>query len=235
MMPEVRRLDGRLRWPEIAALLRAARLYVGPDTSVTHLAAASGCPTVALFGPTDPRLWGPWPARGLPTPWAASGTIQRRHNVWLVQNPLPCLPCQHEGCDSRLDSRAQCLDELSPRQVLAAADAGPRHRSRRGSAMAQRPIWMARRQHGGRDRATMMIRLTNLTPRMGLILAHDLIATAVAILASFYIRFEDAGLAGALAGADHHAAGLRRLCGRRLHDLRPATSRSGASPRCPTS
>src|ERR1700704_1908793 len=40
-----------------------------------------------------------------------------------------------------------------------------------------------------------MIRLTNLTPRMGLILAHDLIATAVAIIASFYIRFEDAGLA----------------------------------------
>src|SRR5712672_1571027 len=40
-----------------------------------------------------------------------------------------------------------------------------------------------------------MIRLTNLTPRMGLILVHDLIATAVAIIASFYIRFEDAGLA----------------------------------------
>src|SRR5260370_34387632 len=40
-----------------------------------------------------------------------------------------------------------------------------------------------------------MSRLTNLTPRMGLSLAHDLIATAVAIIASFYIRFEDAGLA----------------------------------------
>ncbi|HEX4555792.1 MAG TPA: glycosyltransferase family 9 protein [Xanthobacteraceae bacterium] len=119
--PDVRRLDGRLRWAEVAALLRGARLYVGPDTSVTHLAAASGCPTVALFGPTDPRLWGPWPARGLPTPWAASGTIQCRHNVWLVQNPLPCMPCQNEGCDKRLDSRAQCLDELAPRQVLAAA------------------------------------------------------------------------------------------------------------------
>jgi len=120
--PDIRRLDGRLRWPAIAALLRGARLYVGPDTSVTHLAAASGCPTLALFGPTDPRLWGPWPAHGLPTPWAASGTIQHRHNVWLVQNPLPCMPCQNEGCDKRLDSRAQCLDELSPRQVLAAAD-----------------------------------------------------------------------------------------------------------------
>ncbi len=40
-----------------------------------------------------------------------------------------------------------------------------------------------------------MIWLKNFTPRMGLILAHDLIATAAAVLASFYIRFEDAGLA----------------------------------------
>jgi heptosyltransferase-3 len=118
--PDVRRLDGLLRWPEIAALLSNARLYVGPDTSVTHLAAASGCPTVALFGPTDPRLWGPWPAHGLPVPWVAAGTIQHRRNVWLVQNPLPCLPCQQEGCDRRLDSRAQCLDELTAQQVLVA-------------------------------------------------------------------------------------------------------------------
>ena len=121
-LPAVRRLDGRLSWPELAALLARASVYVGPDTSVTHLAAASGCPTVALFGPTDPRLWGPWPAQGLYPPWAPSGTIQRRGNVWLVQNPLPCLPCQQEGCDRHLQSRAQCLDELTPQQVLTAVD-----------------------------------------------------------------------------------------------------------------
>ena len=71
--------------------------FIGPDTSVTHLAAAAGCPTVALYGPTDPRLWGPWPAKGLAAPWDAAATIQQRGNVWLVQNPLPCQPCQHEG------------------------------------------------------------------------------------------------------------------------------------------
>jgi heptosyltransferase-3 len=124
--PAVRRLDGCLTWPELAALLARASVYVGPDTSVTHLAAASGCPTVALFGPTDPRLWGPWPAQGLDTPseapWATAGTIQRRGNVWLVQNPLPCLPCQQEGCDRHLQSHARCLDELTPRQVLTAVD-----------------------------------------------------------------------------------------------------------------
>jgi FlaA1/EpsC-like NDP-sugar epimerase len=40
-----------------------------------------------------------------------------------------------------------------------------------------------------------MIRLPKLTPRMALILAHDLLATAAAIIASFYIRFEGPGLA----------------------------------------
>jgi len=119
---DVTRLDGRLDWPGLSSLIAAAQLYVGPDTAITHLAAATGTPTVALYGPTDPRLWGPWPNRGLDPVWAAAGTIQQRGNVWLVQNPLPCLPCQLEGCDRRLDSRSQCLDELAVDQVLAAVD-----------------------------------------------------------------------------------------------------------------
>lgn len=109
-------------WPGTVWLLGRARVYVGPDTSVTHLAAAAGCPTVALFGPMDPRVWGPWPVGGLNEPWAASGTIQNRGNVWLVQNPLPCLPCTLEGCERHIDSRSVCLDELAPAQVLAAVD-----------------------------------------------------------------------------------------------------------------
>ena len=118
----VTRRDGQLEWPQLAALLSKARVFIGPDTSVTHLAAAAGCPTIALYGPTDPRLWGPWPVGGLETIWAATGTIQHRGNVWLVQNALPCTPCQLEGCERRLDSYSQCLDELSPRQVIAAVD-----------------------------------------------------------------------------------------------------------------
>ena len=125
--PEVRRLDGLLSWPELASLIAGARVYVGPDTSVTHLAAATGAPTIALYGPTDPRPWGPWPASGLGTPWDAAGTIQNHGNVWLVQNPPSCpwsiLPCQQEGCLRGLDSHSQCLDELTVSQVLSAVDA----------------------------------------------------------------------------------------------------------------
>jgi lipopolysaccharide heptosyltransferase III len=118
----VSRIDGALTWPELAVLLGKARVFVGPDTSMTHLAAASGCPTVALYGPTDPRLWGPVPAAGLDRMWEAAGTVQRRGNVWLVQNPLPCLPCQNEGCECHLTSFSRCLDELTPGQVLRAVD-----------------------------------------------------------------------------------------------------------------
>ncbi len=43
----------------LAALLRRASLFVGADTGPMHLAWAVGCPVVALFGPTDPRLNAP--------------------------------------------------------------------------------------------------------------------------------------------------------------------------------
>lgn len=122
-LPDVERRDGQLSWPELTRLLAGGRLFVGPDTSVTHLAAATGCPTVALFGPTDPRQWGPVPAGGLDPMWEASGTIQRRNNVWLVQHPLPCVPCQKEGCDQHILSFSKCLDDMLPGQVLEAAEA----------------------------------------------------------------------------------------------------------------
>jgi heptosyltransferase-3 len=109
-------------WPATVALLRGARVYVGPDTSVSHLAAAAGCPTVTLFGPMDPRVWGPWPVGGMTTPWQMSGTIQNRGNVWIVQNPLPCLPCMLEGCERHIDSVSVCLEELTVEQVLRAVD-----------------------------------------------------------------------------------------------------------------
>lgn len=43
----------------LAGRLAAARLYIGNDSGITHLAAAVGCPTVAIFGPTDARVWAP--------------------------------------------------------------------------------------------------------------------------------------------------------------------------------
>jgi ADP-heptose:LPS heptosyltransferase len=44
---------------ELAALLARCVAYVGNDSGVTHLAALTGCPTLALFGPSDPAVWSP--------------------------------------------------------------------------------------------------------------------------------------------------------------------------------
>jgi hypothetical protein len=44
---------------ELAHWLTGARAYVGNDSGITHLAAAVGVPTTALFGPTEPRVWCP--------------------------------------------------------------------------------------------------------------------------------------------------------------------------------
>jgi ADP-heptose:LPS heptosyltransferase len=44
---------------ELACWLAKARLYIGNDSGITHLAAAVGTPVLALFGPTDADVWAP--------------------------------------------------------------------------------------------------------------------------------------------------------------------------------
>jgi ADP-heptose:LPS heptosyltransferase len=45
--------------PKVAAVLSLSDLYFGCDTGISHLAAAAGVRVLALFGPTDPNVWGP--------------------------------------------------------------------------------------------------------------------------------------------------------------------------------
>ena len=118
-------LAGKLTLTQVACLLQHARAYVGPDTAVTHLAAALGVPVVALYGPTDPVKWGPWPqgyARAV-NPWRRLGT-QRVNNVTLIQGAAACAPCFNEGCDRHLASYSDCLQQLPVSKITAAlADA----------------------------------------------------------------------------------------------------------------
>jgi len=60
---------------EVLALLTCARCYAGNDSGVTHLAARA-CPVVALFGPTEPRIWGPLGKR-VRTMRAPGGSLER--------------------------------------------------------------------------------------------------------------------------------------------------------------
>ena len=115
-------LTGKLSLAETAELLKGARLFVGPDTAVTHLAAATGTPTIALFGPSNPVKWGPWPKDwpASDSPWAKTGS-GRQGNVWLIQGEGDCVPCLFEGCDRHLDSTSKCLQEISVDRVVASA------------------------------------------------------------------------------------------------------------------
>ncbi|KMY66434.1 hypothetical protein AAU61_14715 [Desulfocarbo indianensis] len=92
-------LAGRFSLKQMAALLSKADLLVSTDTGVMHLAAAMGCPVVALFGPTAPWRTGPYGAG---------------HRVLSLK--LACAPCFRRECE-----KPRCLTELSPEQVLAEA------------------------------------------------------------------------------------------------------------------
>jgi heptosyltransferase-3 len=115
-------LAGALSFAELTPLIERALAFVGPDTSTTHLAAATGAPTIALFGPSGPRAWGPWPRgwRGsAPSPWELVSTLQQEGNVWIVQGITHCAPCLQEGCARHLQSRSVCLDEMPSARVYS--------------------------------------------------------------------------------------------------------------------
>lgn len=93
----------------LAALIRRCRVLVANDSGPVHLASAVGTPVVAIFGPTNHRAWGPYPAD------------EPTHRV--VREQVACQPCIHrghefgtpEGCAART-----CLALVQPPQVLDA-------------------------------------------------------------------------------------------------------------------
>jgi heptosyltransferase-2/heptosyltransferase-3 len=93
---------------QLAALLARAALVLGTDSGPLHLAVAVGAPTVHLYGPANPAIYGPW---GAP----------ERHAV--VQSSLGCVPCSVLDWAGDDPANHPCLQEISVAQVLAAASA----------------------------------------------------------------------------------------------------------------
>ncbi len=60
--------------PILGAVLSKCRLFVGHDSGISHLAAASGAPCLLLFGPTDPDVWAP-ANDGVEVLWAEDGQL----------------------------------------------------------------------------------------------------------------------------------------------------------------
>lgn len=115
---------GLLSIPQAGTLIRGAIAYVGVDTSITHLAAACNTPTIALFGPTPPSNFGPWPNGFIGMqPYQLRARSQTVGNVTILQGPGECVPCRKAGCEDRASSNSECLDLLEPNQVIAALQA----------------------------------------------------------------------------------------------------------------
>ena len=114
---------GKLSIPQAGTLLRGAALYIGVDTSITHLAAACNTPTITLFGATPPTNFGPWPNGFIgEQPYQLRARSQTVGNVTILQGPGECVPCRKAGCLDRADSNSECLDLLEPAQVISAIE-----------------------------------------------------------------------------------------------------------------
>lgn len=96
-------LAGELSLLDLVALFARAKVVLCNDSGPMHLAAAAGAPILALFGPTDPNVYG------------YSGPGQR----WIWQR-LDCSPCNFESsCPYTSGPVSKCLDELSFERVQA--------------------------------------------------------------------------------------------------------------------
>lgn len=92
---------GQTSLKQLGALIDYSSIFVGVDSVPMHIAAAFQKPTVALFGPSGDKEWGPW---------------QTPHRTLTAD--VPCRPCGADGCAG--SKKSDCLEMISPGIVLQA-------------------------------------------------------------------------------------------------------------------
>ncbi|MEX2496014.1 MAG: glycosyltransferase family 9 protein [Woeseia sp.] len=116
-------LAGKLGFGEVSELISHSALFVGTDTSTTHVAAATGVATLALFGPTSVVRWGPWPRelQHAASPWTADAPSQSLGNVTILRSRCSCNTVR-QTCLLRPGRPGVCMSQLFPHTVLARAN-----------------------------------------------------------------------------------------------------------------
>jgi ADP-heptose:LPS heptosyltransferase len=100
--PDVDRIVENQTLSVLAAILQRAELFLGNDSGVAHLAAAVGCPSLVMFGPSDPQVWSP-----------------RGDRVRIVfSKKVSCSPC-HFPQDVPRECDRQCLTDLTVEEVFS--------------------------------------------------------------------------------------------------------------------
>ena len=93
-----------LSLPEVTALAARARLFVGNDSGIAHIAAAVGAPSVVIFGSSNVTHWRPWstaPAE-------------------VVLEEMPCQPCHGYFCEQF--EQPECILRVPVERVTAAIE-----------------------------------------------------------------------------------------------------------------
>jgi heptosyltransferase-3 len=87
---------------DLVTLLGQSTLFIGNDSGITHLAAASGCAVIAIFGPSDPVVWAP---RG-------------EKLTSVVYKELSCSPCHLRHVSPTDCCSFECLNQISSNEVV---------------------------------------------------------------------------------------------------------------------
>ncbi len=131
----VTNLLGRTTLPQLADVIGGADLFIGADSGVMHIAAATGTAVISIFGPSNAEAWRPW-------------TIGTGSTV--LRSGVECSPCSYvgqalgarEGCAART-----CMKLVTVEQVAATAqrilDKGPGLKT--GCDAVAPPAWQDRR------------------------------------------------------------------------------------------
>jgi len=90
--------------PEITALLSRARLFVGNDSGIAHIAAAVQAPSVVIFGSSNTAHWRPW----------------ARRPAEIVFEELECQPCHGYFCEKFAEP--ECIKRVPVERVVAALE-----------------------------------------------------------------------------------------------------------------
>ena len=94
---DVDNLSGKIPVEELPYIISRLDLLITNDSGPMHIAAATKTPLVAIFGPEDPMLFGPYTAPEL---------------FRIVYKQMNCRPCNNKHCPS-----PTCLDQIMPEEV----------------------------------------------------------------------------------------------------------------------
>lgn len=102
-------LVGKTTLPQLADVIENADLFIGADSGVMHIAAATGTPVISIFGPSNFRAWHPWAVGG---------------RASVLTSQVVCSPCSYvghsigarEGCEART-----CMKMITSQRVINAA------------------------------------------------------------------------------------------------------------------